>query len=303
MTGADSRGVVFNIMRFAVHDGPGIRTTVFLKGCPLECWWCHNPEGQAYRPQPFSSSGRCRRCGDCIAACPQHAIEPAAGTPRTDPARCTRCGTCVDACWAGAREICGREMGVGELIPEIQRDSVFFDDSSGGVTLSGGEPISQPRFVAAVLRACRERRIHTTVETCGYADPRIFQAVAREADLLLFDLKLLDGARHRQYTGVSNGRILKNLEWLASSGRPYGVRIPVVPGVNDTDGEAEELARYLSAIRAPAVDLLPYHRAGNGKYGRAGLPYRLDVCQPVPGRLDRFAEPLRAAGLNVRIGG
>ncbi len=295
--------MVFNIMRFAVHDGPGIRTTVFLKGCPLECWWCHNPEGQSYQPQPMCFETRCRRCGDCVAACPQHAIEAGEGAPRTDVARCTRCGECLEACWAGVREICGRTVSVGELMAEIERDSVFFDESSGGVTLSGGEPISQPRFTAALLRACRERRVHTAVETCGYADPRVFQAAVADADLVLFDLKLLDPNRHWRYTGVSNERILENLESVARAGRPYAVRIPVVPGFNDGEADAADFAEYLARIQAPAIDLLPYHDAGRAKCGRTGVPDRLAGMPPADPELERFIQPFLAAGLKVRIGG
>ncbi len=298
--GSERRGVVYNIMRFAVHDGPGIRSTVFFKGCPLDCWWCHNPESQDYRPQLVYFEERCRHCGECAAVCPRGAVQ---SSGRTDPARCTRCGTCVEKCCAAAREICGRSIGVTELVAEIERDVVFFDDSLGGVTLSGGEPMSQPRFALAVLRACQAHRIHTTVETCGFAHPAVFEAIAREADLVLFDLKLLDRTRHRRYTGVFNDAILQNLEKLAASGRRFAVRIPVIPGINDSNEDAESFAEYLVRVRPPAVDLLPYHRIGCGKYSRLGLPLRL-VCDP-PGRerLDRFAQPLLEAGLEVKIGG
>jgi pyruvate formate lyase activating enzyme len=301
---SDPLGVVFNVMRFALHDGPGIRTTVFLKGCPLDCWWCHNPESQSYTRQPMYLEERCRHCGECIEICPQRAITDDAGSPRTDLALCTRCGTCVENCAAGAREICGRSVTVSALVSEIERDVVFFDDSGGGVTLSGGEPMTQSRFVAALLGACRERRIHTTIETCGYAEPATFLALARVADLVLFDLKILDREKHRRYAGVPNDRILANLESLADCGRPPVVRIPVVPGINDSADDARAFAAYLSRIRPARVDLLPYHRIGSDKFRRLGLPCRLEgVPEAPPERIEEFAAPLRQAGFTVRIGG
>jgi pyruvate formate lyase activating enzyme len=296
--------VVFNVARFALHDGPGIRTTVFLKGCPLDCWWCHNPESQKYAPEPMYFEERCRHCGECVEICPQHAIVDAGGSPVTDPAVCSRCGTCVENCAAAAREICGRSVTVGALISEIERDVVFFDDSRGGVTLSGGEPMAQSRFVAALLAACRQRRIHTTIETCGYVDSATFLALARAADLVLFDLKLLDPEKHRRYAGVPNHRILANLESLAAAGCPPVVRIPVVPGINDSLDDARAFAAWLSRIRPARVDLLPYHRIGSDKFRRLGRPCRFeDIAEPPPGRVQEFAEPLRQAGFTVTIGG
>ncbi len=302
--GSEPTGVVFNIMRFAVHDGPGIRTTVFFKGCPLDCWWCHNPEGQQYQAEPMYFEERCRHCGGCVEICPEQAVYSVNGTVHTDRARCLRCGTCVEACAAAAREICGRTVSVEELVAEIEKDVVFFDDSHGGVTLSGGEPMAQPRFAIAVLRACRERRIHTTVETCGFAHPLIFKTVAENADLVLFDLKVLDRGKHRQYTGVFNDQILSNFEAMVAGGRPLVVRIPVVPGVNDSEEDACQFARFLARSTVSRVDLLPYHRIGSDKYRRLGVPGRLgDLSQPSPEELERFARPLREAGLSVRIGG
>jgi len=301
--GSEPTGVVFNIMRFAVHDGAGIRTTVFFKGCPLECWWCHNPESQPYLPSPVYFEERCRHCGDCIQICPEDAIGDGDGRVRTDLSRCLRCGTCVEQCAAGARELCGWRAGVDELMAQIERDIVFFDESSGGITLSGGEPMTQPRFAVALLGACRVRRIHTTVETCGFVHPLVFQTVAKEASLVLFDLKTLDRDRHRRYTGVFNDTILSNLEWLAATGRPFAVRIAVVPGVNDSAEDARQFASYLSLAGARQVHLLPYHRHGSEKYKRLGQPFRLEeLPQPAPDEMERFAQPLRQAGLNVTIG-
>jgi pyruvate formate lyase activating enzyme len=315
---APSTAVIFNIMRFSTQDGPGIRTTVFFKGCPLSCWWCHNPESQRLQPELVYLEERCRHCGDCVTACPQHAIEQVNGTVRTSARRsvpwppapgpwplmnlCRHCGQCTEVCQAEARQIAGRRLTVAGLVAEIERDLVFFEESGGGVTLSGGEPLAQPRFVSALLAACRHRGIGTVIDTCGYAPAAVFLNLALAADLVLFDLKLMDPASHQHYTGVSNRRILANLEQLVARGRPVTVRIPVMPGINDTDDEILQFARYLSALPASQVELLPYHHIGAGKYKRLGLPYRLpDVPQPTAAHLVRFSDALTRAGLNVRV--
>jgi pyruvate formate lyase activating enzyme len=300
---ASSTAVIFNIMRFSTQDGPGIRTTVFFKGCPLSCWWCHNPESQRLQPELLYLEERCRHCGDCLVACPQHAIDEVEGKVRTS-ALCRRCGQCTEVCQAEARQIAGRRLTVGELVAEIERDLIFFEESGGGVTLSGGEPLAQPRFVSALLGACRDRGIGTVLETCGYAPSAVFLNVALAAGLVLFDLKLMDPVKHKQYTGVLNRRILGNLEELVARGRPVIVRIPVMPGINDTDDEISHFARYLAELPAKQVELLPYHHIGAGKYKRLGLTYRLgDAPQPTAADLARFGDALARAGLNVRVRG
>ena len=296
-----STAVIFNIMRFSTQDGPGIRTTVFFKGCPLSCWWCHNPESQRLQPELLYLEERCRHCGDCVTACPQHAIEQVEGTVRTS-AVCRNCGQCTEACQAEARQIAGRRLTVGELVAEIERDLIFFEESGGGVTLSGGEPLAQPRFVSALLGACRERGIGTVIETCGYAPSGVFLTVALAADLVLYDLKLMDPVKHKQYTGVSNRRILGNLEELVARGRKVTVRIPVMPGINDSDDDIRQFARYLSELPARQVELLPYHHIGAGKYKRMGLTYRLPAApRPTAEDLARFSDALTRAGLHVRV--
>jgi pyruvate formate lyase activating enzyme len=246
---------------------------------------------------------RCRHCGDCVTACPQHAIEQVNGTVRTS-ALCRRCGQCTEVCQAEARQIAGRRLTVGELVAEIERDLVFFEESGGGVTLSGGEPLAQPRFASALLGACRDRGIRTVLDTCGYAPSSVFLNVALLADLVLFDLKLMDPVKHKQYTGVSNRRILDNLEELVARGRAVTVRIPVMPGINDTDDEISQFARYLAELPVSHVELLPYHHIGAGKYKRLGLTYRLgDAPQPTAADLARFRDALVRAGLNVRVRG
>jgi len=295
---------IFDIMRFATHDGPGIRTAVFFKGCPLACPWCHNPESQRYGPDLMYFEERCRQCGDCAPACPEHAIERVDGMPRTSLDACRRCGQCIERCPAEARRIAGRRIALGDLIAEIEKDMVFFEESGGGVTLSGGEPLSQPRFVGALLHACRERGIRTALETCGFAPAGQFLEAALLADLVLFDLKLMDAALHKRFTGVSNARILANLEALAARGRAVTVRIPVVPGVNDGEEETRRFAQCLAGLRIARVELLPYHRIGAEKYKRLGMAYGFeDTPQPARAELDRFAGRLAQAGLQVKIGG
>lgn len=295
--------MVSNIMRFALHDGPGIRTTVFLKGCPLACWWCHNPENQDFRPSLMYFEDRCLRCGACASVCPQQAVAIENGAVNTGAA-CRRCGACIEACLAGARQLAGRKMTVSEALREVERDIAFFDESGGGVTLSGGEPLSQPAFTEALLSACRERRIHTALDTSGFAPRDVLLEISARADLVLFDWKLFDPARHRMYTGVDNAAILSNLEALVAAGRRIVVRFPVIPGINDSDEEVRALAGFVSRLGLRRIDLLPYHRIGKDKFRRLGRACPLDGLEPPPpGQVNRIAEELQALGFTIRIGG
>ena len=301
--GAGVSALIFNVMRFATHDGSGIRTTVFFKGCPLACWWCHNPEGQSFQPERFYFEERCRKCLDCAAVCPQHAIREVDGRITTS-ALCDCCGRCTQACMAEARQIAGRRYTVGELIAEVEKDAVFFDESGGGVTLSGGEPMAHPAFVAAFLCACRERGIRSVIETCGFAQTDTFVQTALLADEILLDLKLVDPERHLRYTGVANDVILRNARSLAARHRAVAVRIPVVPGINDSDADMAQFAACLAGLRPVRVELLPYHRIGTDKYRRLGAAYKLaDTPQPTPAGMARFRQVLTQAGLHVTIGG
>jgi len=296
-------GLVFNVMRFSLHDGPGIRTTLFLKGCPLRCWWCHNPESQSPAPEVIYLPERCARVGDCVRACPHQALR-LDERPVLDALRCQRCAECARACPAGARELAGRRMTVPEALTEISKDRVFFEESGGGVTISGGEPLMQAAFVGPLLAACRANRIHTVVETCGFADWHVVERVAETVDLFLYDLKLLDRERHRQYTGVTNDLILDNLRRLTERRSKIVVRVPVIPGVNDDPANLDALATFLSPLGLRNIDLLPYHRIGSEKYRRLGLPYRMEgVEAPSAGRMEELATRLRNEGFLVRIGG
>lgn len=297
------RGLVFHIMRFSLHDGPGIRTTVFLKGCPLNCWWCHNPESQSSQPNLMYFEDRCRQCGDCVAVCPERTINYADGRIGL-PAVCQRCGACVEACVAGARELAGRRMAASEVVREIERDVVFFDESGGGVTLSGGEPLWQPRFTEAVLAACRARRIHSVLDTCGLAETEVVLGVSQHANLVLYDLKMLDAGKHASYTGVPNTLILRNLEALVAAGRAVRVRFPLIPGVNDGAGELSDLMNFLAGLGLRELDLLPYHRIGLDKYRRLGRPARLErLASPSAEQLEQVASQFEQHGFSVKIGG
>ncbi len=298
-------GVVFDIEKFSIHDGPGIRTTVFLKGCPLNCWWCHNPESQARARTRWFWERRCIGCGACVAACDRHAISLAGPTPVTDDALCILCGECVDACHTEAREIVGRQMTVPEVVTEILKDVAFYDESGGGVTFSGGEPLLQAEFLEALLQRCRVEEIHTAVDTSGLAPWPALRRISRYVDLFLYDLKLMDEELHRRYTGVSNAPILANLRALVGQGSRVAVRVPVIPGINDGAANFAQMAAFLTSLPAvPTVSLLPYHQAAVDKYARLGLPYPLaGLAAPSDDRLADLAGQLQALGLTVRIGG
>ena len=288
-------GIVFNLQRCSVHDGPGIRTTVFLKGCPARCPWCHNPESQSPNPELVTFPERCVSCGSCTAVCPHG----------TDPTRCTACGTCVAGCPADARQLAGRTMTVAEVLDVVARDRVFYDESGGGVTFSGGEPFAQPRFLLDLLRGSRASGLRTAVDTCGFVARDVLLMAAPLVDLFLYDLKILDPLRHRDIIGLPLAPILENLDALAAAGANVWLRLPIVPGLTDDPAALAEAARI--AQRNPAVrrvHLLPYHATGGGKFRRLGREYMLPhVAPPAATRMAELADVFRARGLTTCIGG
>lgn len=298
-------GIVFDIKKFSIHDGPGIRTTVFLKGCPLHCAWCHNPESQDPRPEMMLREQRCIGCGACLAECPQEAITWNGRGVITDRARCVRCGVCAEHCMAEAREAIGREMSVAQVMAEIERDLSFYDQSGGGVTFSGGEPLLQRDFLLALLQGCRAREIHTAVDTSGFAAWETLDRVREYVDLFLYDLKLLDDLQHRQLTGVSNRLILDNLQALAEREHPIFLRVAIIPGLNDGETHLRrlgELAASLSAVRE--IALLPYHQTAVNKYNRLHKAYNIpDIRPPSEARMVQLADMLAGFGLPVKVGG
>lgn len=296
---------VFNIQRCSIHDGPGIRTTVFIKGCPLRCDWCHNPESLDGAPEVAINGATCSACGACIEACPESGGERPARGPDWDDGTCQRCGACAEACPGGARELIGEARAVADLVAEVERDRPFFDASGGGVTFSGGEPLCYPTFLAACLEACREKGLHTAVDTSGFASKKVAGDIARLADVLLYDLKHMDAAAHKEHTGVDNERILDNLRTLSGEGAEIWIRFPLIPGFNDGGDNLETMAEFIGSLpnRHPLF-VLPYHPAGIDKHRRLGrTPPDVDYRTPSDEALAAVVERLRSHGLEVHAGG
>ncbi len=298
------RGIIFDIERFAIHDGPGIRTTLFLKGCPLACWWCHNPESLSPLPQLVFFEGKCIGCGKCFTVCPVVAHEHAGEGREHHREKCTLCGRCVQACVAEALVMEGREIDAAEAVAELARDAPFYATSGGGVTLSGGKPLRQADFCAQVLTGCRARGLHTALDTSGFAPWEDFEKVLPLVDLVLYDLKHADPVEHRRFTGVSNALIRENLMRIGQRGTPVEVRIPLVPGVNDSPANLEACAEILIELSSlTQVVLLPYHRLGEAKYSRFGRTYLLpDTAPPTAEGLAAAASRLSSCGLAVHVG-
>jgi pyruvate formate lyase activating enzyme len=291
-------GRVFDVQRYSLHNGPGIRTTVFLKGCPARCLWCHNPESQAFGPELVRIESRCASCGTCVSVCPH-------GAPPPGSSLCTACGACVEACPACARQLAGREMSVAEVMAEVVKDRVFYEESAGGATFSGGEPLAQLAFLTALLEACRAEGITTAVDTCGFAAREALLRLVPLVDLFLFDVKLLDDARHREWTGLPVAPILENLRALVAAGAAVRARIPLVPGHTDAEPDLRASAALLASLPGlQGVDLIPFHRTAAAKARRLGRDYPLQsVPPPPPERMELLAGLFRERGLAVSIGG
>lgn len=299
-----STGIIFNIQRYSIHDGPGIRTTVFLKGCPLNCWWCQNPESQLSGQEMIFWGDRCIGCGACSTICPSSAIQIKNGIPITEKEKCILCGKCTEKCPALAREIIGEKLTAEEVIKELEKDLVFYEESGGGVTFSGGEPLGQSEFLEGLLNGCREKKIHTAVDTSGYISWEILNKINPKVDLFLYDLKLMDNERHKKYTGVSNEIILENLEKLSSIHNNIFIRFPVIPGINDDYQNIRKLGEFLSSLEITQVNLLSYHYIGKDKYRRLGSAYKLAATQPPSKeKLSEVSAILRKFNLNVKLRG
>jgi len=268
-------GCIFNIQKFSIHDGPGIRTTVFFKGCPLRCKWCANPESICSDQQILWDRAQCVLCGDCVRACPVRTIVVDGEAVRVNHDKCTGCGKCVQVCPKGALSLSGKGYGIEEVLEACLQDRDFYAESGGGVTLSGGEAMMQSAFVLEVLLRLRGLGIHTAMETNGFVQPDIFRRVADAADLLLFDVKHYDAARHKEGTGVDNALIMENLRWAIGYGKEVLVRIPVISGYNDSVADAAGFARALLDIPVEKAQLLPFHQFGQNKYYSLGMEYEL----------------------------
>ena len=268
----DTRGIVFDVLRFSLHDGPGIRTTVFLKGCPLSCLWCHNPESQTFRLQLSFNAERCMNCLDCAEVCTTGALAVVDGRLVVQHDLCTGCGDCVDECTSGALSVIGREVSAEDILNEVERDRPYFDRSGGGLTISGGEPFAQPRFTLALLAAAKERGIHTCVDTSGAIHPRRLQEALPYTDLFLFDYKETSPGRHQMVTGVSNELILENLDYLYEKGARIILRCPLVPGINDTSQHLAGIARIAADYPdLEGVQIMAYHNLGRAKSAAIGV--------------------------------
>lgn len=297
-------GLVFDIRKYSIHDGPGIRTAVFLKGCPLRCLWCHNPEGLSSEPEILRRPDRCVSCGACARACPL-GLDPRTSAGSERCSACPAFGACAEACPAEALQLVGRRMSVEEVMAELRKDLPFYEDSGGGATFTGGEPLAQPEFLLELLRACRAEGIRSALDTSGWASRGLLLEAGALADLVLFDLKLTDDARHRAATGVPGLPILDNLTALAASGARIVLRVPLIPGINDAPGDLESAARYAASLGAEIkLHILPYHDSGRGKYALRGAAYPMGDAREPSHEASRAAMGVfERAGLAVTIGG
>lgn len=301
---------VFNIQTYCIHDGPGIRSTVFLKGCPLRCLWCANPESQISAPQLMFYAGKCVGCGRCVPACAKNAISMGIADGKAcairDISRCNNCGDCTAVCPTGARELVGREMSVREAFERVAQDTIFYKASGGGVTISGGETLAHPRFSANLLAMCREAGIHTAVESCCFAAREVVDDVFAQVDLALLDIKCMDSALHKKYTGYGNEEILKNIRHIYRDLRvSVIVRVPVIPGYNDSIRNISDTAAFVEKElgKDVRIHLLPYHKLGVSKSESLGRTDYLLLEPPSDAEMQRLLMVVRSHGLEGQIGG
>ena len=298
------KATIFNIQKFSIHDGPGIRTTVFFKGCPLKCKWCHNPESQSFKKQMLYDKDKCTLCGKCVEVCPQKAITIENNVLITDMNKCNFCGECVIYCIAGARQIAGKEYSVDEVFNEVMKDRVFYKHSKGGVTVSGGEPLMQVDFVEELLKKLKAENIHTAVDTCGAVNFENLKRVAPYTDVFLYDLKLLDDEKHKYFTGVSNQLILDNLKKLSQIHSNINLRMPIIEGVNAEEEYIEKVLETIENLNIKKVNLLPYHDIAKHKYKKLNMDYEYEkMKKPTDEKMKHFKEMFESKNYKVKIGG
>ena len=294
---------IFNIQKFSVHDGPGIRTTVFFKGCPLKCTWCHNPESQNSGSEILYDKNKCTLCGNCIKACQNNAIEIKNNILTTNMDKCTFNGDCIVCCINSARQIAGKEYTVDEVLKEVTKDRIFYKNSRGGVTLSGGEPLIYAEFVEELLMKLKEENIHTAVDTCGYADFKTIEKISKYTDLFLYDIKSMDEEKHILYTGVSNKNIINNLINLSKIHNNINLRLPIIEGINADENHIFEILKLIKNTNIKKINLLPYHDIAMHKYEKLGRKYYEYMKRPADEKLKRYIDIIEKEGYRVKIGG
>lgn len=300
-------GMIFDIKRYAIHDGPGIRVTVFLKGCPLRCAWCHNPESLAPGREIMYNAAKCIGCGECVRACPRDAcrLDSKRGVV-VDGRRCVRCGACAAACPSLALEMVGEEPTVEQILAVVEKQRTVIDQSGGGITLSGGEPLMQPEFAIELLDACGKRGLHRAVDTAGFAPTDVVLRVADRTELFLFDLKMIDSEKHKRWTGVSNEGILANLEALAGAGAEIEIRIPLVKGINSDTSDIQAAAAFIAGLAgAPKpVVLLPFHNVAKAKCAKLGrVVAPAPLAEPSEEDIQRIVAQFANHHLTATVGG
>ncbi|HJD96948.1 glycyl-radical enzyme activating protein [Mailhella massiliensis] len=295
-----SQGTVYNIQRMSTKDGPGIRTTVFLKGCPLHCLWCSNPESQSFVPELLFFRNLCTGCGACVASCPAGAAVQEEGISGLDRSRCLSCGACAAVCPTKAREMSGRLMSVEEVLAVLRKDALFYENSGGGVTFGGGEPTAAGQFFLDLVEASVMEGWHVTVDTCGFCPEERFRKALAMADLFLFDVKHMDPVRHRELTGQDNALILRNMEAALLSGREVRIRMPLMPGLNDSEENIAAMADFFGKFGRSEIEIMPCHAFGRNKYAALSLPFPA-VGQYTPEALQHVRERFAGHGLSTVI--
>ncbi len=298
---------ILNIQKYSIHDGPGIRTTIFFKGCLLSCIWCHNPESQSYEREFMYNAEICKQCMVCLNTCPEHAIEQDERKIKTNREKCKKCEICVDNCASNARELVGKRYTVSQLIEEIEKDRIFYDETYGGVTLSGGEVMTQNMdFIEELLKKLKKRGYNVAIDTCGHANTKNYEIVLPYTDVFLYDIKLIDWEKHKLYMGKGNELILKNLKLISDLKAKINIRIPIIGNVNDDDNSIMDIINYLkNNINVTKINILPYHKIGSDKYERLDMEYLgKNLFRPSDERLEKIKKYFIENGFNdVKIGG